>query len=100
MNHGDAHVLHRLRAAFVHRAYLLCAFLVQPGAEFKNANHRRVLLLADFHRIANVVEMAVGAKQNVDFPDFFNLSGQAGLFFTQGSISRVFPSGVSIVKVE
>jgi hypothetical protein len=50
---------------------LLYPLLPQPVREFRDRNHDWVVLLRDFHRIADVVEMAVSAKHDVHMLNAF-----------------------------
>ncbi len=54
--------------------------------QFGNRDHDWVVFLGDFHRIADVVEVAVGAEHDVHLLDMlFSFSGHMGLPMTQGS---------------
>ena len=69
VHHGDLDVAHGLRAAFVHARNLLYALLFQPVSKLGNGHDRGIMLLGDFNRIADVVEVAVGAEQDIHFLD-------------------------------
>ena len=71
MHHGDFHIGHGLGSTFVHRRNPLCALLLQPGAEFIDANGYGIVLLGNLNCIADVVALAVGAEQDIHFPEIF-----------------------------
>ena len=54
-----------LSAAFVHLRDLLYTFFAQPVCQLGNRDHHRIVLLADFNRVADVVEVAVGAEHDI-----------------------------------
>ena len=66
MHHGDAQVAHFLRAALVHGRNLFGTFLLHPGTKLEDTHDGWIVLFGDGHRIADVVEVAVRANQNVD----------------------------------
>ena len=79
VHHGDFDVADCLSAAFVHLRDLLYAFLLQPVRQFGNRDHHRIVLLADFDRVADMVEVAVGAEHDIDFLDVLLLRRTRGI---------------------
>ena len=69
MHHGDLDVAYGLRASFIHRRDLRCAFFLHPGTQLENADHHGVVLFGDLHRIADMVEVPVSTQQEIDFLD-------------------------------
>src|SRR5580765_3786417 len=79
MHHGDFHADDRLRAALVHGGNLLHAFALQPQAELIDSDRKRVVLFADFNRVADVVAVSVSAEQNIGLPDLLVALGAHGV---------------------
>ena len=65
VHHGDFDVADGLSAALVHLRDLLYALLSQPVRKLGNRDHHRIMLLGDFNRVADVVEVAVGAEHDI-----------------------------------
>ena len=79
VHHGDFDVTDSLSAAFVHFRDLLYTFLSQPVRQLGNRDHHRIVLLADFDRIADMVEVAVGAEHDIHFLDVLLLRRTGGI---------------------
>src|SRR5580704_15841778 len=70
MNHGDFDVADGLGPTFVHGRRLLGALFLHPNAEFEDPHDNWVVLLDDFDCVSDVVEVTMGAEQNVDLLHF------------------------------
>ena len=70
---------HGLGATLVHFRNLLYAFLSQPVCKFGDGYHHRVMLLRDFNCIPDVVEVAMGAEQDIHFPDVLSCFRALGI---------------------
>jgi len=79
VNHGHFDVADALSAALIHFCNLLYAFSSQPVRQFGDGNHHRVMLLRDFHRVADVVEVAMGAEQDIQLLDVLLRFGTLGI---------------------
>ena len=63
--HRDREIAHLLRAADVHRARVLHAFLPKPRAQLEDAYHLGARPLRDRHEVPDVIEMPVGREDRV-----------------------------------
>lgn len=66
VDHGDANIGDRGRAAFVHREDVLCALLCHPLTELIDADNGGLVLPGEFDGVSDVVSVAVGAEHDVD----------------------------------
>jgi len=69
MDHGDSYISDRLRSSLIHWRNILCAFFLQPGAQFVNSYNHGVMPLSNFHGVADVIKVAVGAQQDINLFD-------------------------------
>jgi len=79
VHHSDFDIAHSLRATLVHHGSLLDSLLFQPAADLRDADHHGIVLLRDLDRVADMIEMPVGAEQHVDFLDIFFFLGTHGI---------------------
>ena len=93
VHHGYFDVGDGLRASLVHGRGLLHAFFLQPSAQLGDADHLGVVLFADFDGVPDVIEMAVRAKQNVDFLDDLVLIRAHRISHDPGIDQNCFTSG-------
>src|SRR5437660_12401183 len=70
MYHSHLDVANRLRASLIHLRYLLDALAAEPVAQFRYCYHRRIVLLRNLNRVADMVEVPVSAEQNIDLLHF------------------------------
>ena len=70
----DAAEIELIAAAMVQRMHARRALLVEPGGDFKVGNHQRVGAFGDFHRVADVVVVAVRNEDEIR-RDRFHVNG-------------------------
>src|SRR6185369_11932989 len=71
MHHRDFYAVDGLRAALVHLEKLFHALLLEPAAEFGDADDFWIVLLRNFDRVADVVTMSMRNEHEIDFLDLF-----------------------------
>src|SRR5271155_3236862 len=76
VDHGDFDVADLLRTTLVHHGDVPGALLLQPSAQFRDANNLGIVLLDDLDGVSDVIPVAVGAQKNIDLLHFF-LGGRA-----------------------
>ncbi len=85
VHHGDREALHLLGAALVHLRQVLDAFRGQPVGGLRDADHLAGLVLAgQGHRVADVVEVAVGDEHDVDLLEALQIVGAGGVALHPG----------------
>src|SRR5439155_21492278 len=91
VHHGGFHTGNRLRAAFVHGRNLLHAFALQPQAELIDSDRKRVVLFADFNRVADVIAVSVSTEQDIGLPYVLVALGTYGVPHNPGINEERFP---------